>query len=485
MKHVLLTKDKGTKVNTDSTILVPTGGNQRPTLQPYKTRNSIRLQFSHTENVIQLQPDPEDETIQRQRRIIQQIEEKKNQIVNENLDEDEGIFLNKIISLTDGAAKKNKLSNEEENTLKDIDNLLTMWIARNGTSKNSADQFIDLVNNTRFPSYLAYSTGSYFGYSYALVNTYRREKFAQVKAVEQANNSTKLQATKKQRVKPPDYRTEPEFWPKDVWEKLTTNIPKNEEDRIKLFNTLFEMRQKPVKSSVPRQRKLKTRETGEQQENQEKYPLNKDSGVALNAILGGFLNQDKELALRYRVKNGEDNYINDRLLDIKLKLAFSRAPLTPGPITVFRGTGSIIVGSEKIDEIDLKTARYTTTGKYELLEPSSYKNVTKEKLKEKLDSLKNQVIFEAGYMSTTLDCNKVATSAQSPNILLVIHVPAGKRALYATPQLEGGRTDQFRYEQEVVFPPGQKIRIIDATEEENEKANSTRKSIIKIRGILL
>lgn len=480
MEHLLLTKDKGTKVNTDSTVLVPAGENQMPTLQPYETGNSIRLQFSHTENVIQLQPGPEDEAIQRQRRIIQQIGEKKNQVVDTNLDNDEQIFLNIISLLTDEAAKKVPLSNEEENTLKDIDNLLTMWIARNGTSEDNANQFKNLVNNTKFPAYLNYSMGAYFGSSYTLVNTYRREKFAQVKRGKQAEDSTKSQDTRRRRVKLPDYRTQPEFWPERVWKNLTTNIPKNEDDRIKLFNTLFGTLNKPVKSSVPRQRKPRTQETGEQEENQEKYPLKKNPGNALDAILGSFWDQDNELSIRYCKDKG--NYLNDRLLDIKLKLAFSRAPLIPGPITVFRGTGSIVVGSEKIDEMNLKTARYTTSGDYELLKaPDAPLN----ELNEWLNLLKNKVIFEAGYMSTTLDCNRVTKSAQSPNILLIIHVPKDKRALYATPQLEGGRTDQLRYEQEVVFPPGQKIRIIGANAEKNNNANSIRKYIIKIRGILL
>lgn len=100
--------------------------------------------------------------------------------------------------------------------------------------------------------------------------------------------------------------------------------------------------------------------------------------------------------------------------------------------------------------------------------------------KQALASLKNKVIYDAGYLSTTLKREKVETSAQKCYILLIIHVPAGKRALPATKDTEGRQNaDQLRYEEEILFPPGQKIRIISA-----EQSKSGKSSII-IRGILL
>lgn len=140
---------------------------------------------------------------------------------------------------------------------------------------------------------------------------------------------------------------------------------------------------------------------------------------------------------QYRGSAGDKNYKNDTNLIGDLNNAFSHAPAIPYPIMVWRGTGVIV-----FDE--------GTVNAKELLSNSN--------------QYKNKVFYEAGYMSTSYN-REHAVSFVKDGILLEIQVPAGKRAIAATQTTENRASTgtQLRHEDEIVFPPGQKIQIESIT----------------------
>ena len=394
-----------------------------------------------------------------QERILTQIADKIEQIeiINEQNNkqntEAEDNFLSKVVqiilSLTD-KAKQSQLSDEEQNTLKKIDNVLAMWIKakENTTNSKIIDSFKGNVITLagQLPLYIKTATAAYFGASYQYVNDYRRTQF-----------------TMRKRAIP---GTTPEFWTEKDWTELFGKIPTSDIEKIQLLERLIDNIEKsknaqsfdkvnifPSKVDKFYEAKLESvldhiTKCKERLIKEKKSERKRDRIKELEKKIAQIETIIKALC-RYRGNSGLQNFKNDQLLDIKLRIAFSKAPQIPGPITVFRGTGAVLVENELITQ--------------------SISNP---------DSLKNKIIHEAGYMSTTLNSKQVQTSAQNTGIFLEIHVPKGKTALMATKELEvRDNSSQLRYEEEVVFPPGQEILIIDAKRMENQK--------IYITGILL
>lgn len=148
-------------------------------------------------------------------------------------------------------------------------------------------------------------------------------------------------------------------------------------------------------------------------------------------------NWERDGIKRYRGRAGDKNYKNDTNLIGDLNNAFSHAPAIPYPITVWRGTGVIV-----FDEGTVKA----------------------DKLLSNSNQYENKVFYEAGYMSTSYN-REYAVSFVKNGILLEIQVPAGKRAIAATQTTENRASTgtQLRHEDEIVFPPGQKIQIESIT----------------------
>lgn len=404
--------------------------------------------------ILNIQEDYRD--LSNQGKIFQEIDEKTTWKTEDektalcqsmgNWDADELTSLNrfaKTVRSLAGGVKDNSLHDDEKNTLKEINNLLVEWKAAKKDHNNNffISSFKKAVagkfEKKEFSKEEVYALAAYFGWSYQYINGYLRKQFDSVK--KGLDN----------------YGAEPEFWSKDDWDYLLDKTPVNPNNE-ELNKLLEELIGKKDRLQMFFKYSFWNKE-GE----------SSNSGTRSDNKLGNvkkrtsnFLSLDKG---RYYPNSKESpgllNYTNDRLLEIKLRLAFSKAPTIPGPITVFRGTGSILAGREKMDERDQRNQRHTTKGDYGLLEKGDL-----DKLKEanKLDSLENKVIYEAGYMSTTFTRSKVQTSALNSSILLVIHVPGGRRAMPATKETEGRPEfdDSLRHEDEITFPPGQKIRII-------------------------
>lgn len=261
-------KGKNTKGNSRSTKPASARKKQSPTSQQRNIGDSTQSQAAHAETTtlppqisysetLKITPEMLEEAIRKRRETqnnfidakdkelspqeetIKQIADKMERIdilkenspkLTKNWDANENILFRKIgemvISLS-GKAKDGQLSNEEENTLKDVDNLLKMWIeAKTEEGDTSAkgiksfrDSVKEMVNNKTFQSYHISATASYFGESFRFVNEYRRQQFMMIK---------------KGGV---DY-TEPEFWTDKTWNNLIQKVPRDENGQIKLLEAL-------------------------------------------------------------------------------------------------------------------------------------------------------------------------------------------------------------------------------------------------------
>lgn len=138
-----------------------------------------------------------------------------------------------------------------------------------------------------------------------------------------------------------------------------------------------------------------------------------------------------------KYKPGSQKKMYDAMLS-----AFLKSPQTTGAITVYSGGDcKVLFRSNQ----DLKEAALIILG--------SYDKKTKD---EKLAFMINKPFVEKGYMSTSIN-ESVAKNRFATNTLLVISVPQNSHAAYLGDMFEQGAGK--RTEEEVLFPPGQNMRI--------------------------
>lgn len=145
---------------------------------------------------------------------------------------------------------------------------------------------------------------------------------------------------------------------------------------------------------------------------------------------------DKELAKnkRYKGNAGPQNKENDERAIANMRNAYDHAPQIEKPITVYRGCSRFLLGEDEKDNL-LKGS------------PDA-------------DSLVGKNFVEPGFLSTSAREDYAQKFADKGGVMLSIHIPEGTRAFYVTAKLEGRpRSSKLRDEDEIIFAPGQRMRI--------------------------
>lgn len=152
--------------------------------------------------------------------------------------------------------------------------------------------------------------------------------------------------------------------------------------------------------------------------------------------INNYLRSDKPDELkRYKGSAGKLNLENDKKVIENMKSAFTKAPKLTGDVEVYRGLTECVINDELI-------------------------NLKELKLKDINKITKDSVIFEKGFMSTSVKKEVAIGHCKDGGALLRIKVPKGTPAFYVTKELENRKqAGPLRHESEIIFGVNQKIKI--------------------------